>query len=238
MLAVALVAGLSGGVFSFLFNLGRNRDGVERATDSLRGAAALMEGIEADAVGVVAGDGDGGAGVVGTETSLTLLTRGVSPPVLGSGLEGVIGDLQGVEYRFDASQGALTARRWDALAGEGGGSPSVLARGVSRIRLRYFDGSGWRASFDSGAAGALPVAIEVAVWFGAVSAEAAAAEAAVATAGDGFDDEFAGGFPDELPPLEEELIDEGGMGEVLSKPDRVRVIVIPDGPVSSWREGA
>lgn len=254
MLAVVLIASLSGAVFSFLFNLGSQREGVERSTGALRGATALLESLEGDALGVIAGDAGSGAGVVGDETTLRLLTRGVTPPMLAAGGaprdSSILGDLQGVEYRFSEAEGLLTARRWDA-SGAGDDAPSsgqssVVATGVSRLRLRYFDGSAWRSRFDSSSDGGLPVAIEVAVWFGSVTA-ASSADSAAGVPGQGASDPDAAGadgFADS-PPIDAQqrsglLADDAPGdpgGQVLPVPDRVRVIVIPDGPTSAWRDG-
>lgn len=243
MLAVLLVASLSGAVFAFLFNLGRQRDGIEGASGALRGASAFLEGLEGDALGVIAGGAGIGAGVAGDETSLRLLTRGVALPAPGRGTGGLDRDLQAVEYRFSASDGVLTARRWDpagpgasGLSGED--APSVLATGVARLRLRYFDGTRWLGSFDSMRHGGLPVAIEVAVWFG-VAGEAGATGASVGTELDPRGEEAFIGFPDDLP--EEDEFDPGfeaeGFGaELLPPPDRVRIVMVPDGPVASWRD--
>ena len=233
LVAIALVVGLSGGVMSFLFNLWRQRDGVERGTDALRGAAALLEGLEGDVLGAVAGDGSGGAGIVGGETSLRMLTRSVAAPVLGDGIESVAGDLQGVEYVFDEAARTLSASRWDAMRADRGQSgTSVLAEGVSRVRLRYFDGTAWRGSFDSGRDGGLPVAIEVAVWFGSSGVRE------VDPVEGGVPEGAEVGFPNDLPAIEDDLGDPGAEEEApVAPPDRVRLIVIPDGPVSAWREG-
>ncbi len=125
MLAVGLVAAISGGVFTFLFNLGVGRGGVERGAEGLRGAAALLDGLDGDVAGAIAVDSDGAGGVIGDETSLKLLTRGVAPPVVGSGMEGVASDLQGVEYRFDEAARELTARRGNVLGGRGRGECRV-----------------------------------------------------------------------------------------------------------------
>lgn len=232
MVAIALVVSLSGAVFTFLFNLGRQQESVHGATDALRGAGAFVESLEADVVGAVAGVG-GEAGVLGDETSLKLLTRSVVGPAIGGAGSDVGGDLQGVEYEFSESNGTLTARRWDA-AGNGAEQAATLAVGVSRLRLRYFDGSAWSESFDSGSGGGLPVAIEVAVWFGPIAA-LAESTGATAAVGDELGDEF-----EDLPPVDglepDAMLEDEG--EILPAPDRVRMIVVPDGPVSAWREGA
>ena len=87
------------------------------------------------------------------------------------------------------------------------GEFEVVSEGVERLRLRYYDGTEWLEEFDSAALGELPVAIEAAIWFG----EAAAAEEEDA-----------------------ELEDDAAPGRA---PDRVRVMIVPDGP-TSWKGGA
>lgn len=239
VLGLALVVGLSGAVFTFLFNLGRSRDGLGRATEALRGVGALFEGLEADIVGVVAG-GDGRPGVSGDERSIRLLTRGVIAPVLGEGRGRIMGDLQGVEYRFVPERGVIEARRWDATAPDGGGEVSaVLASGVGRVRMRYFDGSTWSASFDSSRHGGLPVAIEIAVWFGVSGSAGTAAGGAGpgADAGDWSEGAWSSeeeAWPEDEWEQEEEFPEPGAR---LPTPDRVRMILIPDGPIAAWREG-
>lgn len=103
--------------------------------------------------------------------------------------------------------GTLSARRFGRREGEF----EVISAGVERLRLRYYNGSEWLEEFDSAAAGDLPVALEAAVWFGDAPA--------------------AGGGPGE--ELDEEL----AAGELLRAPDRVRVMIVPDGP-TSWKGGA
>ncbi len=239
MLAVVLVASLSGAVFTFLFNLGRQRDGVESATDALRGASALIEAIEGDALGVIAGDAGAGSGVVGDETSLTLLTRGIAPPVLGARAGRTVGDLQGVEYRFAPDSGSLSARRWNAGDAQGQEQSAILATGVARLRLRYFDGTAWKGSFDSRRDAGLPVAIEVAIWFGIPDGLEGSDTAPEPTAPESQTSESLSGFPDALPDDLAVAPDSSTDpdAEPLPPPDRVRIIVIPDGPVSAWRDG-
>ena len=107
--------------------------------------------------------------------------------------------------------------------------PNAIGGEFFRVEFRYHDGTGWQDRFDS-AAGGLPVAVEVSIWFepwpGALledefagADEAADAPAFTLGAGDEvFDpDRFAGedsGFED--PAAER------------PRPDRRRIIAIPD----------
>lgn len=198
LLSLALIAMLSAGVMGFLWDLLGRRDDLNRTLVDTQAGAALLERMESDILCGLAGD-QGAAGVKGSSTSLVLLTRGVALPVEG---ESAAGDLQGSEYVFEGR--ALKARRWAGDAAPTGTLESVSPH-VQAVRFSYFDGSAWKGSFDSAAADGLPVAIEIALWFG---------DAAPAESSDGS--------PRAGPPRRE--------------PDRLRVIVVPDGPVAPWKE--
>jgi hypothetical protein len=107
-----------------------------------------------------------------------------------------------------------------------------MCEGVGFLRLRYYDGERWSASFDSGAAGALPVAVEVAVWFGPPGPREEADEAGGGTE--------AAESPEKKRTEKRENEGTGqeraGADRIARAPDRVRLIVAPDGPVSSWKE--
>lgn len=208
LLTLALVTMLTGGIFAFLWNLLERRDVLHRGVLQAQAAGAFVERLESDLLSGLAGDASAGAGVVGTATTLRLLTRGVWLPADAAEAAGA-GDLQGTEYAFDWAKGELTGRRW--VAGARVPAMEVITGGVAALRFRYFDGTEWRNSFDSASAGKLPVAVEVALWFGASGAGEAPSSAE------------AGESESPLPNRE---------------PDRLRVIVVPDGPEAAWREGA
>ena len=242
LLALALIASLSGVVFTFLFNLGRQRTALDAEASSLQGAEALFDAVETDLNAAIAGDAAAGAGVVGDETSLRLLTRQVAPPMPGAGVP-LAADLQGVSYTFDQQTGEIEARRWSEIDRSTEAS-SIIATNVERVRLRYFDGRSWSASFSSLSDGGLPVAIELAIWFGGSSGAVGGLDAASAGRAPRQDPDAIGAFDPDDPTaglwgdpmaegFEEQLPEE--TGEPLPPPDRVRTIVIPDGPVSAWR---
>ncbi|HRQ72317.1 MAG TPA: hypothetical protein PLU35_04730, partial [Phycisphaerales bacterium] len=186
--------------------------------------------------------GGGGGGGGGDRASVRVVSRGVRPTLNGGSAAGALGDEQGLAVRFDESSGRVRLRRW---SGEdpGAGSDEVVAEGVSALRLRYFDGRSWRDSFDSKSAGDLPVAVEVALWFRrpgdpaprpAVEDEAPEPEGDDESEWEEAEDPFA--LPvsfDDADAWEDEIVP-SDLPE--REPDRVRVIIVPDGPSAAWRE--
>lgn len=262
MLALALVAVLSGAVFAFAWNLTDRRAALGRAALDIHASTILIESLERDLAGAIAGTRGLGPGIVGSGTRLRILTRGVKlePPHFsdadllddfwrgesegggGAGGEGRWEDLQGAEYVYDAERGVLRLRRW-AGPRSGGSSESAAGRGarddvlserIERLRLRYFDGGEWLDSFNSVEADALPVAVEVAVWFAPLSRDRAV-EPEVGE--EWLEDEEGVGVLTEEDAFEEEFGEFDGEvedGRVYGEPDRLRVIVVPDGPRAAW----
>jgi prepilin-type N-terminal cleavage/methylation domain-containing protein len=211
LLCLAIILMLGGSVMGFMLGLLERREAITGAAAQQAGAAALLERIEADLSCGIAGDSQAGAGIHGTSERLVLLTRGVWLPD-HSRPEAAMGDLQGSEYVLEGN--AVLARRW-AAGDEDAGELEVICGGVERLRLRYFDGEGWQASFDSQARGGLPVAVEVALWF---RQPGTSTEPVLEEPGRFMEED-----PDSvLPPRD---------------PDRVRLVIVPDGPVAAWKEG-
>lgn len=93
-----------------------------------------------------------------------------------------------------------------ALMGEeGDGAAEPLVQGVAAVSFRYYDGREWFKSFNTVESQRLPAAVEVAIWFGPAPA---------ADSADTIADEA--DFPSR-------------------DPDRLRIIVVPDGPVSDLK---
>ncbi len=243
ILAISLGVMLVAAMGSFAWNLLDRRATLLGVGRDVHAAAALIDRIEGDLLGAVAGDAKAGAGVQGTSTRLRLLTRGVWLAV-GAGAGGAAaGDLQRSEYRFDPATARLTAARAPAGAApgrDGRGEPEVVSERVERLRLRYFDGREWLDSFDSLASGTLPVAVEVAIWMAAPGAAPVTGSdlaepgrrMPARTPGQDIERDSMASLPD--APATEESFDDRRWGE----PDRLRIIVVPDGPVTAFREGA
>jgi prepilin-type N-terminal cleavage/methylation domain-containing protein len=244
ILAVALLALLSGAMCTFIWDLETRRRELAAAARDQQAGGVLVERLEGDLLAGLVGDPVVGAGVQGTATGVKLLTRGVA--MLGGGggrgsgatarggeaggaRTGAGGDLIGAEYVFDESGGVLKGRRWNAgLGAAAAGEFETISDRVERVRLRYFDGREWVESFNSLERGALPVAVEVAVWF-RTGVKPKAAE----TGGAGA----SGLKVDATKPLS--AATDAGMSVdavlPLRDPDRLRVIVVPDGPSAAWK---
>jgi type II secretory pathway component PulJ len=228
LIALALGIALLGSVFTFYFNVLKNRERLLERSDEYRAATTLIDRLEAELAVCVAGHRRRGEGVHGDEHSLTVASRSVAASLAERGMldPAVFSDLQVTQYRFDASTRRLRLTRW--VAGhEDTRTSETITEQLARVRFRYYDGARWRDSFDSIDADALPHAVEIAIWFepfsddqpmDAASESAREAGAPVREAFNaerGFDEfEFAmrdnRGFDDE--PL----------------PDRYRIISIPD----------
>lgn len=235
LIALALIAAVGAAAMTLLWGVADHRERIGSTAMASRGCGDLLERIESDLLGAVAGDARVGAGVRGDATSLTILCRGVTG--LAS-ISAVSGDLVGASYTLAGDR--VEMRRWVVGGAAGGASePSVpLAEGVGALRLRYFDGSTWLDSFDSAQVGKLPVAIEASIWLGPRPEAGAGDEAPMSPAPP--DDSLAAEsseFSEDLPPL-----DEGGglvaasLEEELGPPTRQRIMIVPDGPVAAWRD--
>lgn len=237
LVAIAVLAALIGSVFGFITGLAQRRDTLERLTEDAAAGDSLMRNLEADISASVASAAGLGAGIAGEAHNLRLLTRSGLIDPAGGGAE-----LVRAEYTFDAEQGSVTLARRPARGGArgsaAGGDSEVISRRVQLLRFRYLVEGQWRESFDSASAGGLPVAIEMAMWFGgsapagpgsaAGTGEQAGREAA------GADQIVADQMADEPADLAS-ILDEGPA--VQGEPDRVRIFIVPDGPTGSWSGG-
>ena len=242
LVAIVLLLTLSGAVMSFFWNSLERRDTLLALSGEVRAGTLLLERLEADFLTAIAADGKGGAGIVGDRASVRVVSRGVRPTLNGGTASGSLGDEQGLAVRFDGASGRVSLRRWSG-DDPGEGSDEVVAEGVSALRLRYFDGRSWRDSFDSKAAGDLPVAVEVALWFrrpGDPLPRAAVESEGISPPEDGSgtgweeDDPFAAPASFDDAMAWEDEVEPADLPE--REPDRVRVIIVPDGPSAAWRE--
>lgn len=174
MVAMALTIVLLGATFLFLFDLGTRRNGLLDRSRSNRGAALLLERLESDLLCTLAGDAGVGAGIKGSRTSISLLTRGVNLDEVPSG--DARNDLCRATFSFESEAGRFVYGRQSIGQQEGTQAVEPIMTGVADAAFRYFDGRNWTYEFDSLAAGELPGAVEVSVWIG----KRANAEAGVA----------------------------------------------------------
>jgi prepilin-type N-terminal cleavage/methylation domain-containing protein len=243
LIAIAVLLALVGSMFGFLSG---TMDARHRASEHIQrqdAATRLIDDIEVALTHCLVGDSVYGAGVRGDSTRLHILSRSVminlaKPGATGEQVDPLF-DLQVSEYRFDPAGPRIVGYRAPANPGRSGrAEPAMQPLGgmIHRLRFRYYDGSTWRSSFDSLAVNQLPTAVEVAVWFHPQPEDIQDTDV----------DAFA-------PQLTEDAAEEaGGSGRLLAqdslaetevaggqeksatdgmKPDRVRIILIPDAAV-------
>ncbi|MEE8156204.1 MAG: prepilin-type N-terminal cleavage/methylation domain-containing protein [Phycisphaerales bacterium] len=225
LIAIGLVMALLGSMFTFMFDLLSSRDRALQYSAKQLAATTLIERVEADLVTCVVGDADSGSGIEGDTQRLRILTRSVAASLAerGVGDPAVFGDLQVTEYKFNESRRQIMASRRSVQTNTTDRTSDFPVGGsVYKVRFRFHDGTSWRDTFDSRSYGRLPLAVEVAVWF----------------------EPWLGEEPDPIPPEDEpdrltfdaaDTFDERAFAEQSDlefyrepRPDRIRVIVIPD----------
>lgn len=220
LLAIALGLVLGGGVLGFTSDLMRTRERTLGALADLQAGDALLGRLETDLMTAVSASREG-AGIVGSRDRLVVLGRQVVPAMVGGVGRLGLGDLQGTEVRFEAREGRVRAGRFDGARGDG--RLWDVSTRVRWLRFRYFDGAAWAGTFDSGAFGGLPKAVEVAIWFESEGERRDREETLRALGASGVEGR-------ERESAIERMEGEGGALEMPTRqPDRVRVIAIPDG---------
>lgn len=235
VVAIGLLGVLVAAVFGFTFTLfDREARTLDEAAASQM-ATMLFDRLEADLLGAIASTGSG-AGLAGDAERLTVAHRSVLP---GSA-SAPVSDLQRTVIGFDRRAGRVSLSRAEVTGPSEPDAGGAYPVPVRLAQFRYHDGDGWNSSHDS--ARGLPVAVELAIWFGQAPGAQDEAEGAVLGAeedelfGDpvGFDDlspsaedMYLGDPLDELDPFLEGAEGDGSLG-ALPAPDRVRVITIPD----------
>jgi type II secretory pathway component PulJ len=221
LLALSLIVVLAAAIGTFLWSLADRREAIATAVRHQRAGDVLLQRLEDDLLTAIAGH-DGGSGIKGSAMSLELLSRGVwlTPPTSDAGSASSIADLQRTVYSHAGS--VITIQR--SPIGGATTESDVLCDDVARLQFRYFDGSEWLDTFDAAQRNSLPVAIEVAVWFGPVPDVSGRAD---------------GRPPSESPSLEQADREESAEADPQPwpAPDRLRVVVVPDGPIAAWSEG-
>ncbi|HMN96409.1 MAG TPA: hypothetical protein PKC43_11120 [Phycisphaerales bacterium] len=222
LVSIAMVLLLLGALFTFVGDLLAARARVRTVGERQAMVSMLIDRIEQDLAMAIVGDPALGAGVAGTSETLTLLTRGVLPG--DPDPAAALADMHRHEYRFEADARHATARRSAPRRAPADGSSRrsaeaaiVVAAPLEGLRFRYFDGRTWQDSFDSLQRRALPMAVEVAIWFEGAAEGAAGEELDVAA-------EL--GMETALAP-DDRLADDAGAAPAR-RPDRLRVIAIPD----------
>ncbi len=154
IVSVAIAVALLGALAVFTTNLSEARQRLAQLTDRLECADAVFQLCDKAFATAVVDDGQLGAGISGSESSLRIVSSHI-----GTGGEGgsLLGDRESHTIEFDAS-----ARRVIIVHGE---HRDVLATAVRSLRVRYLTSDGWVDSFDSAEHGIFPVGVELSMWF-------------------------------------------------------------------------
>ncbi len=246
LIAIGLLSVLVGMVYAFTVTLfDREARALDAAAQS-QTATMIFDRLESDLMTAIA-SGRGGAGLRGEADSLTVTQRSVMPGSRAAPAS----DEQTTTIRFDERLRRVTIERTDGDAGgrETATDPAPYPVPVRMAKFRYFDGDAWRDRFSSDRG--MPVAVELAIWFGDADEEPREADlldAEAAMPDDGglpMADEFgvpldpATLTPEEMARLtgfgddDEDGFDPfaDGVVEDLPQPDGVGVITIPDARV-------
>lgn len=264
LVAIGLLALLSAAVGSFTFVLFDREDRTLALAERTHAAGLLFDRLERDLLTAVSETPEG-PGLVGDDRSLTLFCRAV----LAESADPIADDLQTTTIRFDQTTRSLTLNRTGRAHSESendeAGTPDdfslddpfgldpfgldeqgadldELSGSIADIRFRYHDGRSWRSSFSSSAG--LPVAVELAIWFGPYAGDGTSTDASVdpGAATDDGSDPFAASPQDTGSALPfDPATDPDGFGSLFesegesglssvrsSTPDRIRIIAIPD----------
>ncbi len=203
---------------------------LRRASDDLTLCTAVFDLLDSAITNGLALDPTrAGAGIRGDTDSIEIVSRSVL-----ADLDGDIAAFAGLtrlRLEFDPQAPQLSIGR---SAASQGASPQPITRRIEHLRFRYHDGQQWVDSFDSSASGALPVAIEIAVWFATpLSAFATPPESEIPF---GLEDESTPGDPFEFDgmgaPMRNDLeAEQPTLPE--RRPDRFRIFAVLDGPTIS-----
>jgi len=225
LIALALIAALFGALFVFYHQLLSSRDVAINAAARDAGIDQFFESMEAALQTCVA------EGFSGEAQRLSVVCRSVA---LFAGGEARLRDREQRAYRFDPQSRTL------ALSRAVEGSPAItgdLLADVGWVRFRYHDGEAWGDSFRGSGEAALPLLVEIAVWFDVPR-----------DPGDALDEEGAFAVDPELeawaddlfgavdPEDAREFADTPGDEDPAGRPDRLRVILIPDARARQERE--
>lgn len=244
LLAMALMMALMSAFYVFFNGMGTAQQSAREAGNRQLSARTLCDMIERDLMCCIAGDAKLGAGVIGSETDLRILTRNVSAALAISGFDDRHGlfDMESAGYAFDEADASVSISRESPQRVElpsrederdepAARTPEESLGPIERLRFRYFDGSNWRDAFDSLAEDRLPVAVEISLWLHPLPQSPEdqwltedSARDRLLDERDMLEEEFITG--EEMRLRDEEFASDEE--ENLPPPDVVRIVIIPD----------
>lgn len=152
LVSVGLLAMLTGALSAFLWDVERQRALLGRLGEERLASNALIERLDL-ALRFTEASSAGGTGFVGSPTSMSVPYRVAELEALDADA-GALAGVRTLELAWNEPSATLTL------------NGAALTTRAARVVLRYHDGTGWRDSHDARTAGGLPVAVELALWFG------------------------------------------------------------------------
>ncbi len=210
LVSAGLVLLLIVAMTSFMSDAIGIRTRVSEQVGRARAADAAMSAIERALETSLVEDAAMGAGVTGTETSISILRSGLATWRLGTDERTrAMEEIDRVRVEFDSGSGKV-------LIGRGERPASPIPGELFRVRFRYYDEGVWHTRFDSVKTGHLPAAVEVAIWFAKPRGEAMVAERPEFDAPEPSADETS------------DIASDGDGDGDKNPPDRLRIVAIPD----------
>jgi prepilin-type N-terminal cleavage/methylation domain-containing protein len=227
LVSIGIIAALVGSMFGYLLNIQSSRDRLLERGKTSHAMTVLIDRLESRLATALVGDSKFGSGLKGDAVSIAILSRGVlaSGGVDTPSLAAILADLQRTEVRFDERGRSVQVRESPVGTESADGELETMDAIVHRLRFRYHDGREWVDEFDSMQAGRLPTAVEVAIWLRPLPGEPVEAPEETDEESDGneIDAEFESTFD------EREFLDSvDALRRGVPKPDRLRIIFIPD----------
>lgn len=163
LIGLSLLIVLVAGAYGLLLQLHTRQQEVARLAARNTIGTTIVDAVERAVLTCVADAGADGPGISLTDSTLRLVYRDLSP------------DLPPTDDAFSSRARLAVIHHTDTRTAEvtvthGARAPTTTIANIERLRFRAHDGDDWIEEFDSRAAGRLPVAIEVAVWFAAPGA--------------------------------------------------------------------
>ena len=222
LIALSLGIVLLGSVTTFAWSQLNSRDRILAAANARRSLTLVIDRLEQDLVSVIAGTSDGQPGLRGDRSSIMIHARGLAPR-WSDNPSTMIGDLHRLNIGFDPFSGRIEMIRSPHQAGSEllEEDPAALPGLIRDLSFRYYDGEQWVEQWDSLREGRLPMAVEIAAWYGQPELNDQ----------DEFDSDFGSTMLED-----ERLIPDSMVSELESVPDRRRVILIPDAAVTGDSE--
>lgn len=156
LVAISILGGLLFVATSLVRDIGDSRRRTQDRMRSVEGATLALDALASRLAVATVSDASGGSGILGDSTSLRVTGSGVSVRRLAAGADlSPLVDRATIELRIEGD---------GLVIDEDGADRSTLVPGLSVVRFRYHDGSGWRDEWDSAVDG-LPVAVEARLWF-------------------------------------------------------------------------